>query len=89
MATVNINIRTDEGVKHAAQALFESLGMDMTTAVNIFLRQAISKNTLPFEIMPVNQQKSGNTPRLGGWEGKIWMSDDFDEPLEDFKEYME
>jgi len=89
MATVNINIRTDETVKQAAQSLFESLGMDMTTAVNIFLRQAISKNTLPFEILPMNHKKNVNSPRLGGWEGKIWMSDDFDEPLEDFKEYME
>lgn len=25
---------------------------------------------------------------LGKWKGKIWMSPDFDEPLEDFKEYM-
>jgi prevent-host-death family protein len=26
--------------------------------------------------------------RFGGWEGEIWMADDFDEPLEDFKDYM-
>jgi len=82
MASVNINIRTDAEVKKAAQELFSRLGMDMTTAVNIFLRQAISKNTLPLEIAPVN----GNNPKLGGWEGKIWISDDFDAPLEDFKE---
>ena len=86
MASVNINIRTDPEVKKAAQLLFERLGMDMTTAVNIFLRQAISKNTLPFEVAALQQRN--NVPKLGGWEGKIWMSDDFDEPLEDFKEYM-
>jgi len=85
MANVNINIRTDAEVKKAAQLLFERLGMDMTTAVNIFLRQAIFKNTLPLVISPI---PSGSVPKLGGWEGKIWMSDDFDEPLEDFKEYM-
>jgi 5-methylcytosine-specific restriction endonuclease McrA len=27
-------------------------------------------------------------PRLGAWAGKIWVSDDFDEPLEDFEDYM-
>lgn len=27
-------------------------------------------------------------PRFGGWEGRIWMADDFDAPLDDFKEYM-
>ena len=85
MASANINIRTDAEVKKAAQELFARLGMDMTTAVNIFLRQAISKNTLPLEITPV---PGGNVPKLGGWEGKIWMSDDFDAPLEDFREYM-
>jgi len=26
--------------------------------------------------------------QLGGLEGKIWMSDDFNEPMDDFKEYM-
>lgn len=28
-------------------------------------------------------------PRFGGWEGQVWMADDFDAPLDDFKEYME
>lgn len=35
--------------------------------------------------------KDSNTPSLKGFgslKGKIWMSDDFDEPLEDFKDYM-
>jgi hypothetical protein len=27
-------------------------------------------------------------PQLGAWAGKIWVSDDFDEPLEDFADYM-
>lgn len=27
--------------------------------------------------------------KRGSAKGKVWMSDDFDEPLEDFKEYME
>jgi len=34
--------------------------------------------------------KTEKAPRggLGIWKGKIWMSDDFDEPLEDLKDYM-
>jgi len=85
MANVNINIRTDAEVKKAAQLLFERLGMDMTTAVNIFLRQAIEKRTLPMEIAPISD---GYVVTMGSMNGKIWMADDFDEPLEDFKEYM-
>ena len=48
MAT--INIRVDENVKNQATALFESLGLDMTTALNIFLRQSINCGGIPFAI---------------------------------------
>jgi DNA-damage-inducible protein J len=45
-----MNIRMDAEIKAQAQQLFASLGMDMTTAVNIFLRQALRYNGFPFEI---------------------------------------
>ena len=88
MASVNINIRTDSDVKLNAQKLFERLGLDMTTAVNIFLRQAISRNTLPFDILPININNRENIPILGSMKGKITIAEDFDAPLDDFKEYM-
>ena len=50
MAGTNLNIRTDSDVKAAAEAIFEELGMNMTTAVNIFLRQTIRENGIPFEL---------------------------------------
>ena len=34
------------------------------------------------------QEKPKKRGGLGIWKGKIWMSDDFDEPLEDLKDYM-
>ena len=46
----NLNIRTDAEVKIAAEKLFASLGLNMSTAVNIFLRQAIRQGGLPFEV---------------------------------------
>ncbi|MGI6248086.1 MAG: type II toxin-antitoxin system RelB/DinJ family antitoxin [Acutalibacteraceae bacterium] len=46
----NLNIRTDADVKAAAEQLFEKLGLNMSTAVNIFLRQAIRQGGLPFEV---------------------------------------
>ena len=49
-ATSNMNIRMDKEVKEQAQKIFAQLGMDMTTAVNVFLRQAIRHNGFPFEI---------------------------------------
>ena len=50
METANLNIRTDKDVKQAAEKLFEALGLNMTTAVNMFLRQAIRENGIPFEL---------------------------------------
>lgn len=50
MATTNLNIRTDKDVKDSAERLFDQLGLNMTTAVNMFLRQAIRENRIPFEV---------------------------------------
>ncbi|MDD6022308.1 MAG: type II toxin-antitoxin system RelB/DinJ family antitoxin [Oscillospiraceae bacterium] len=50
METTNLNIRTDKEVKAAAERIFEELGLNMTTAVNIFLRQTIRENGIPFEL---------------------------------------
>lgn len=50
MANSNINIRIDSEVKAEAQALFARLGMDLSTAVNIFIRQAIDFGGIPFTI---------------------------------------
>ena len=50
METTNLNIRTDKEVKAAAERIFDELGLNMTTAVNIFLRQTIRENGIPFEL---------------------------------------
>ena len=50
MPTTSMNIRMDSELKRQAQELFTALGMDMTTAVNIFLRQSVQRQGLPFEV---------------------------------------
>ena len=50
MGNTSMNIRMDTEVKKNAQKLFAELGMDMTTAINIFLRQAIRTQSIPFII---------------------------------------
>ena len=50
MESTNLNIRTDKEVKAAAERIFEELGLNMTTAINIFLRQTIRENGIPFEL---------------------------------------
>lgn len=51
-----INVRVDENIKKQASALFEELGLDMSTALNLFLRQAISYGGIPFEIRKPNAE---------------------------------
>ena len=48
--STNLNIRIDKDIKEMSEKLFEELGLNMTTAINIFLRQAIRVNGIPFEI---------------------------------------
>lgn len=48
--TTNINIKTDSALKKQAEELFADLGMNMSTALNVFLRQAVRENRIPFEI---------------------------------------
>ena len=57
MATTPTQIRIDTTIKEQANNLFASLGMDMSSAVNIFLRQCILRGGLPFavEIPQYNQ----------------------------------
>ncbi|MBE6700358.1 MAG: type II toxin-antitoxin system RelB/DinJ family antitoxin [Ruminococcaceae bacterium] len=50
MDSTNLNIRTDKEVKLQAEKIFDALGLNMTTAINIFLRQAIRENGIPFEV---------------------------------------
>ncbi|MGI6090945.1 MAG: type II toxin-antitoxin system RelB/DinJ family antitoxin [Saccharofermentanales bacterium] len=48
--TTNISIRMDSDLKAQADVLFGELGMNLTTAFNIFVRQAIREGGIPFEI---------------------------------------
>ena len=53
-----IQVRTDEKKKKAAQYILQKLGMDLSTAINIYLVQIIEKNGIPFDIVTEN----GMTP---------------------------
>ena len=49
-STSNISIRMDSELKAAAEALFEELGMNLSTAFNIFVRQSLRERGIPFMI---------------------------------------
>ena len=68
MSKTSMSIRLDSEVKEQAQQVFNSLGMDMTTAINIFLRQAIQYQGLPFDVRLDESRKLMEV--IGGFRSK-------------------
>ena len=54
MAKVSTNISLDADLKKASQELFSDLGMDLTTAVTVFLKQSLRVQGLPFTVTREN-----------------------------------
>lgn len=50
MKNVNVTLQVDADLKRQADALFSELGMDLTTAFNIFLRQSVREQRIPFQV---------------------------------------
>ena len=45
-----VNIRIDDNLKEKADSLFDELGLNMTTAINIFVKQVVRQGRIPFDI---------------------------------------
>lgn len=50
MTTTNLNIRTDKELKNQAERVFNELGLNMTTAINVFLKAVVREQGIPFEL---------------------------------------
>ena len=97
MSATNINIWIDSEIESQAQAVFAAMGFDMSTAINIFLKQTVQQHCIPFDITdkPVQVKVTPylippdltKTPQPGCMRGKNWMADDFDAPMEDFEDH--
>jgi len=92
MEFVSVNVRMERKIKVEAEKLFADLGINMSSAINIFIRQAIRQNKMPFEISAdktVESEVKNRRSAFGCLKGKINVPDDFNEPLDDFEEYMQ
>ena len=47
--TTTVNVRVDETVKRNVEVLFDSMGMNISTAVNMFFKQCLIESALPFQ----------------------------------------
>ena len=62
--TSNISIRMDSDLKAAAEALYEELGMNLSTAFNIFVRQSLRDRGNPFKITEGTPSKDTVSAKL-------------------------
>jgi len=56
MASSVLQVRVEEGLREKAAAIYEELGIDLQTAVRIFLKRSVMENGLPFG-MTLNERK--------------------------------
>jgi addiction module RelB/DinJ family antitoxin len=57
MGQTNISIRIDEDVKKDAEILFTKLGLTLSAATNVFYRQAIRAQGIPFSVTAIGAHK--------------------------------
>ena len=86
MAKVSTNISLDPGLKKSAQELFADLGMDLTTAITIFLKQSVREQAFPFVIrreVPNMETKNAlaEYPEMKNNKSKYPRYDSFDDML--------
>lgn len=62
MAGINITVRMDEDLKKQADELFDDLGLSFSGAVNVFVRQALREDGLPFAITRAKKLTSADAP---------------------------
>ncbi|MCL2773830.1 MAG: type II toxin-antitoxin system RelB/DinJ family antitoxin [Oscillospiraceae bacterium] len=75
MPATTINVRVDEDVKKDVEELFGNLGLNLSTAVNIFFRQSLMEEAIPFQIKFKRRHKTLKE-RLkgvnGGYDFEEW-----------------
>jgi DNA-damage-inducible protein J len=50
MATKNISVRIDEELKQQIETLLDSFGLNLTTAIHLYIHKVLSEQRIPFEI---------------------------------------
>ena len=97
--SVQISTRIDEETKSQFDKVCEAIGISPSNALSMFIKGVINYNGIPFNavapigdtLKPTGETAGHASPpfKRGCMKGKMWMAEDFDAPIEDFKEYME
>jgi addiction module RelB/DinJ family antitoxin len=92
--SVQVSTRIDEATKQQFDKVCEAIGISPSNALGMFIRGVVTHNGIPFDPVISPEKPSPLAPSplpfgRGCMKGKMWMADDFDAPLEDFREYMQ
>ena len=90
--SIQVSTRIDAETKQQFDKVCESIGTTPANALSMFIKGVINHNGIPFSLTatpPKPADVAVRPPfRFGSMKGKVRMADDFDAPLDDFKEYM-
>jgi addiction module RelB/DinJ family antitoxin len=82
MTATNMNISFGGELEARAQSILADLGLDVPTAINIFLTQVVETKTLPFDLRVEKKPKMTREEAFGCARGQSNIPDDFDEPMD-------
>jgi addiction module RelB/DinJ family antitoxin len=89
--SIQVSTRIDEATKKEFDRICNGMGISSSNALSIFIKSVINNNGIPF-ILTAPKSKASKMSRndmFGCMRGQFKMADDFDAPLDDFKEYMQ
>jgi DNA-damage-inducible protein J len=81
MATTNFSVRLDNDLKKQSEAMYGQLGINLTTAINVFLRKSIAVGGFPFDVRMdepnketllalLEAEKISKDPNIKGYDAK-------------------
>jgi addiction module RelB/DinJ family antitoxin len=90
--SIQVSARIDEATKKKFDKVCEAIGVSPSNAISIFISGVINYNGIPFNaVIPHSKPtptKMTMAEAMGCMRGQFTMSDDFDAPMEEFKDYM-
>ena len=89
--SIQVSTRIDETTKKQFDIICEIIGISPSNALSMLIKGVINHNGIPFAVVAPLEKitKMSRESVFGCMRGQFKMADDFDAPLEDFKEYME
>ena len=72
---VSIDVKIDEKTKQEVEILFDKLGINISTAINMFFKQALMEEALPFQPKIIVKKRISLKERLKDFDGSFEVED--------------